>query len=256
MERANQARGHGHNLRFSWPAASVYLAAVVDWFSRRVLAWRSAASLRPVSAGLQRPVVGERHRDQHGRSRRVARQRVRRAALEVGQIRGGLSAGLATKGRAGGTRLDRAVFRPLQPQASASGVLRTHARRTKPKPDALPLEAVHDSSPPLCRIDPVRLTPLPARRRTTATHVNNRQKIHLSEAKRCSDKASHRLVRVAVHHAATARYLARPRPFRPRSVCSVRPHAIGTPAVLSGSEELHRRRSRALRNGDSFGDDR
>ena len=98
----------------------VYLAAVVDWFSRRVLAWRVSITLevefcleaveealaRYGQAGdfqhrpgqpvhqrrIHRPAVGQRDRDQHGRPRRVARQRVCRAAVAVGEIRGGLSA--------------------------------------------------------------------------------------------------------------------------------------------------------------------
>ena len=100
----------------------VYLAAVVDWFSRRVLAWRrsitdgggflprggrgGAGQTRqagdfqhrpgqPVhQRRLHRPAAGQRHRDQHGWQGRLARQRLRRAALAIGQIRGGLSAGL------------------------------------------------------------------------------------------------------------------------------------------------------------------
>ena len=100
----------------------VYLAAVVDWFSRRVLAWRLSITMevefcieaveealatvrqagdfqhrpgQPIhQRGLHRPAAGERHRDQHGRPRRLARQRVCRTALALGEIRGGLSAGL------------------------------------------------------------------------------------------------------------------------------------------------------------------
>ena len=107
----------------------VYLAAVLDWFSRRVLAWRVSITMevgfcleaieqalarhgrpeifntdqslplrrrgQPVHLRrLYRIAAGEHDRDQHGRPRRLARQRVCRAPLAVGEIRGGLSARL------------------------------------------------------------------------------------------------------------------------------------------------------------------
>ena len=99
----------------------VYLAAVVDWFSRRARRgrcrspWRSSsASTRsrrrwpdtadrrssiPIRAvvhqhRIHRPAIGERDRDQHGWPRFMARQCLCRAAVAVGQIRGGLPAGL------------------------------------------------------------------------------------------------------------------------------------------------------------------
>ena len=100
----------------------VYLAAVVDWFSRRVLAWRVSITMevdfcleaveealarhgkpddfqyrsgQPVhQRRVHRPAAGERDRDQHGRPRRVAGQCLCRAAMAVGEVRGGLSAGL------------------------------------------------------------------------------------------------------------------------------------------------------------------
>jgi putative transposase len=93
----------------------VYLAAVVDWFSRRVLAWRLSITmevefcLEAVVGGagearqagdfqhgprqpvhqrrLHGPPSGEGHRHQHGRQGIVAGQRFRRAALALGQIR-------------------------------------------------------------------------------------------------------------------------------------------------------------------------
>ena len=92
----------------------VYLAAVVDWFSRRVLAWRLSITMevefcldavdealtkyrptedlqyrpgQPVHQHcIHRPAVGERDRDQHGWPRFVARQCLCRAAVAVGQI--------------------------------------------------------------------------------------------------------------------------------------------------------------------------
>ncbi len=100
----------------------VYLAAVVDWFSRRVLSWRVSITMEVAfcleaveealakhgkpeifntdqgsqftSAAFTGAAAGQRHRDQHGRQGIVARQRLRRAALALGQIRRGLSQGL------------------------------------------------------------------------------------------------------------------------------------------------------------------
>ena len=98
----------------------VYLTAVVDWFSRRVLAWRVSISMevdfcldaldealarhgRPVifntdqgspvhQRGVHRSAVRERDQDQHGWPRLVARQCVRRTTVAVRQIRRGLPA--------------------------------------------------------------------------------------------------------------------------------------------------------------------
>ena len=100
----------------------VYLAAVVDWFSRRVLAWRLSITMeaafcvealeealarhgRPeifntdqgsqfTSADFTGVLIRQRDRHQHGRQGRLARQRLRRAALAIDQVRGGLSASL------------------------------------------------------------------------------------------------------------------------------------------------------------------
>ena len=96
----------------------VYLAAVVDWFSRRVLAWRLSITMdvdfcleaveealarsRPEifnadqgppvhQRRIHRPVAGQRHRDQHGRPRFMARQSLCRVAVALGQIRRGVS---------------------------------------------------------------------------------------------------------------------------------------------------------------------
>jgi putative transposase len=85
----------------------VYLAAVVDWFSRRVLAWRVSITLEATSASKRRGGAGEIRQagdlqhgpgqpvhlhpspgaaaatrsHQHGRQGRVAGQRLRRAPL-------------------------------------------------------------------------------------------------------------------------------------------------------------------------------
>lgn len=121
----------------------VYLAAVVDWFSRRVLSWRLSISMdtsfcieaveealarhgqagdlqhrsgKPIYvAGVHGRAEDGRHRHQHGWPWRVARQRLRRAALANDQVRGDLSARL--RQRVGGPRLARPVSRLLQCRA-------------------------------------------------------------------------------------------------------------------------------------------
>src|SRR5579875_1311262 len=119
----------------------VYLAAVVDWFSRRVLGLaaldhdgggvlprggrggageaRQAGDFQhgprqPIhQRRLHRPPSGAGHRHQHGRQGIVAGQRVRRAAVALGQIRGSLSPGLRQRRRS--PRFDRPISGLLQP---------------------------------------------------------------------------------------------------------------------------------------------
>lgn len=86
----------------------VYLVAIVDWFSRRVLAWRVSISLdvgfciealarrgKPAifsavhECSVQRRPASREGRHQHGRHGSLARQRVCGAPLALGQIRGG-----------------------------------------------------------------------------------------------------------------------------------------------------------------------
>ena len=117
----------------------VYLAVVLDWFSRRVLAWRLSITMEAAFCvealeealarygkpeilavhghGVYRHAREERHQDQHGRQRRVAGQRVRRAALADNQVRGGLPARLRERQR--GARRDRALSRSLQSSSAA-----------------------------------------------------------------------------------------------------------------------------------------
>ena len=123
----------------------VYLAAVLDWFSRRVLSWRVSITMEvdfcldaveealalhggpeifntdqgePVhQRRFHRPALEECHCDQHGRPGRLARQRVRRAALAFGQIRRSVLASLRQRRR--GARLDRPLSGVLQPKAPA-----------------------------------------------------------------------------------------------------------------------------------------
>ena len=118
----------------------VYLAAVMDWFARRILAWRLSITLgvdfciEAVDEALRlhgRPEIfntdqgsqftsdaftelahRKRHRHQHGRKGRVARQRVHRALLAHGEVRGGVHQGIRQRGR--GTLLDRPILGILQ----------------------------------------------------------------------------------------------------------------------------------------------
>lgn len=119
----------------------VYLAVVIDWFSRRVLAWRLSITMevgfcleaveealakhgrpeifnsraakligprKPVhQRRVHRQAAGQRHRDQHGRQGIVAGQRFHRAAMALGQIRRGVSPSLRQRRR--GARVDRTV---------------------------------------------------------------------------------------------------------------------------------------------------
>jgi transposase InsO family protein len=119
----------------------IYLAVVLDWFSRRVLAWRLSITMEAAfcvealkeamarhgkpdifntdqgsqftGCSLYRRTRRIRHRHQHGRQGCLARQRVRRAAVAQRQIRGGVSARLRQRVR--GPRLDRPLLRLLQP---------------------------------------------------------------------------------------------------------------------------------------------
>jgi putative transposase len=124
----------------------VYLVAVIDWFSRRVLSHRVSITMeagfcvealeealgkhgRPEifnsdqgslpglcsgdhQRGVHRRPREERDRHQHGRQGLLARQRVRRAALEIGEVRGGLPQGLRHRRRS--ARLAQPVSRLLQ----------------------------------------------------------------------------------------------------------------------------------------------
>jgi putative transposase len=104
----------------------VYLVAVMDWFSRKVLSWRVSNSMTAdfcvealeeaiakygppeifntdqgsqfTASQLHPSPAEEPNPDQHGRPRRLARQRVRRATVEIGQVRRGLSACLRLRG--------------------------------------------------------------------------------------------------------------------------------------------------------------
>jgi transposase InsO family protein len=96
----------------------IYLIAIVDWFSWRMLSWRLSITLetdfciealeealtrlgapdiirQPVHQhGVHVGRAPREDRDQHGRPRRLAGQCVRRAPVALGQIRRGLPASL------------------------------------------------------------------------------------------------------------------------------------------------------------------
>ena len=123
----------------------VYLAVVLDWFSRRVLSWSVSITMEaafcvetlrgrsrsPRQAGYLQHGSGQpvhrrgihwradqkRDRHQHGRQGRLARQRLRRAAVAQRQIRGGVSQSLRHRVR--GARIDRALPRLLQSPPAA-----------------------------------------------------------------------------------------------------------------------------------------
>jgi len=133
----------------------VYLAAVVDWASRRVLAHRVSITMdtafciealeeacarhgaardlqhRPRQPVHQRGVHGRaqgaRHRHQHGRQGQLARQRLRGAAVALDQVRGGVPACL----RVGQLRQGRhcSLHRVLQRAQTALVAGQDDARR-------------------------------------------------------------------------------------------------------------------------------
>ena len=139
----------------------VYLAAVMDWFSRYVLAWecrsrwrrqflRRGAQGSPVQYGA--PEIFNTDQgcqftseeftararqttacDQHGRQGAWHGQHLRRAAVAHRQIRGGVSAGLRQRLR--GSRFDRPLPRLLQrrrPHSSLDGTTPDHAYFSPP----------------------------------------------------------------------------------------------------------------------------
>ena len=125
----------------------VYLAVVLDWFSRRVLAWRVSITMEAAFCvetledalahhgkpdilpgqsvhrlGLHRRARRQWHYDQHGRQRRLARQRVRRAAVAQRQTRGGVSARLRQRQR--GPSIGRYLdfYNARRPHSSLDGM--------------------------------------------------------------------------------------------------------------------------------------
>ena len=111
----------------------------------------------------QRPADQHEHQDRHGWQGRLARQRPRRAPLEVGQMRGGLPAHL--RQRVGGSTLDRPTSRLLQRPA-------TSFEPGQQTPDRACFNAL----------------------RSIPTNGHNQDRTHLPRARNCSDKLSQLLV--------------------------------------------------------------
>ena len=130
----------------------LYLAAVMDWYSRYVLAWRLSNTLEGSfclealdealareaagdfqqrsgiaihGGGLHRPIGEMRRGDLHGRPRPSAGQRVRRTAVAEREVRGGVPEGLRRRLGSG------AIAGPLLPvllrAADPSGTGLPHA---------------------------------------------------------------------------------------------------------------------------------
>jgi putative transposase len=120
----------------------LYLVAIIDWFSRAVLAWRLSNTmdtafcidaLDEALARFGRPQIfntdqgsqftsaaftGRLASDLHGRPRSLARQRLYRTAVAIAEVRGRLPEGL--RRRPGGTRRDRLLDGLLQWPTSSS----------------------------------------------------------------------------------------------------------------------------------------
>ena len=125
----------------------VYLTVVMDWFARRILAWRLSNTMEAsfcldaveealtkygcphifntdqgsqfTSTEFTSVLITQRHLDQHGRQGRVARQRLRRTLLANHQVRGGLSARLRQCRRS--SAIDRPLSRVLQRPTASHG---------------------------------------------------------------------------------------------------------------------------------------
>ena len=125
----------------------VYLVAVMDWFSRRVLAWRLSISMETAfcvealreamdrhgppemfntdqgvqftSAAFVGELASARRSDQHGRQGAIPGQHFHRAAVAQPEIRGGVHQGVWHRRR--GARRHRRVVDVLQRRAAASG---------------------------------------------------------------------------------------------------------------------------------------
>ena len=82
------------------------------------------------------------------------------------------------------------VLKPCSTTASVRTRALTHAHPTKPTSTAGQWSRQHEFRR-RCGASLRSGYALPARRPTTAPNINNRQRIYLSQAKRCSDKAGH-----------------------------------------------------------------
>ena len=202
----------------------VYLAAVVDWFSRRVLSWRVSITmevefcLEAVEEALARHGKPEIFNTDQSLPRRrpgAANSPARTSpacCLET-PSRSAWMAGAhgattcSSSGSGARSNTKRSICEPTT--ASARRVLRsagiwtsttasvriralTLGRRITPTSNACRRSRQHEFRHRFSRRHPGRATP--SRRATpkTAAHDPNRQRFHLSRAETCPDKAGHR----------------------------------------------------------------
>ena len=151
IERANQAWASDISY-IPMAKGFMYLVAIMDWYSRRVLSWRVSNTLdahfciEALEEALQRfeaPEIfntdqgsqftsdaftrraqGPRHCDQHGWQGPMGGQRVRRASVAQRQVRGRVPAGLRNAHRASGRT--GPLLRLLQHQAPSQRTGPTH----------------------------------------------------------------------------------------------------------------------------------
>ena len=192
----------------------VYLVAVMDWFSRRVLAWRVSSTLEvefcvdALEEALARHGRPEIFNTDQGASSpaRTSPALLLETAIAISMDgRGPGATTFSSSGSGARSNTRRSTCTPMttslrraprsaatSASTTASGRIRawTHARPTKPTSMACRWSRQHEFR----RRWWASLRSgyaLPARRPPTAIHVNNRQNIHLSEAKRCSDEPGH-----------------------------------------------------------------
>ena len=153
IERANQAWASDISY-IPMAKGFMYLVAIMDWYSRRVLSWRVSNTLdtdfciEALEEALQRfeaPEIfntdqgsqftcssvhrraqGSRHCDQHGWQGPMGGQRVRRASVAQRQVRGRVPAGLRNAHRA--SSRTGPLLRFLQHQAPSQRTGPTHPR--------------------------------------------------------------------------------------------------------------------------------
>jgi putative transposase len=193
----------------------VYLAAVVDWFSRRVLAWKLSLTLdvefciEAVDEALAqygRPEIFNTDQGSQFTSgaftgllldHRIAismdgkaawRDNVCRAALALGEIRGGVPTCLCQRGR--GPRRAEALLEFLQWTAPAFQPWRAHTRYSLLRRGLAACGRLNNSRP----VSGASLQSgyaLLAQGSDTGIVKPTRQSFHLQKAKRCSDQPGH-----------------------------------------------------------------
>jgi putative transposase len=200
----------------------VYLAAVVDWFSRRVLSWQVSITLEvafcldALEAALVRygkPAIFNTDQSLPPRRRGEANspvltspaccRRTRSPSAWMAEAPGVTTCSSSASGVRSNTRRSTCVPTTASPRrvprsvgistsTTASVRIRalTHGRQTKRTSMPCRWSRQHDFRHRSGASLRSGYAP-PTRRPRTTIHVNNRQRIHLSGAKRCSDKASH-----------------------------------------------------------------